>query len=223
YSRILETIAAGAHTRRTIAGTLQLTPAATQHYLEKLQTSGVVEHRLPLSRSQSQKRQGRYHIADPFLRFWHRWVAPHLRLLEINQRQQATLQEIRLNLPYIVAPVWETIAQQYLLIASGSGSIPFSVQEIGSWWQREAQIDVVGINRLTKQVVFGEVRWRAANLTMKDIDKLVEKSLLWLGDDTSRWDVHYAFFARSFGTIDVAGDEQIHLFTPADVTGQLMK
>jgi len=63
------------------------------------------------------------------LRFWHRWVAPHHRLLEINQRQKATLDEIRRNLPYIVVPVWEEIARRHLLLASGRGEIPFLVQE----------------------------------------------------------------------------------------------
>jgi len=59
FSRVLETL------------------AATQHYLDDLQAIGAVEHRRPLNRVQSQKRKGTYHILDPFLRFWHRWVAPH--------------------------------------------------------------------------------------------------------------------------------------------------
>ena len=97
---------------------------------------------------------GTYHILDPFLRFWHRWAAPHRALLEINQRQAETLSEIRNNLPYIVVPVWEALARQHLLVASGRGQIPFPVQEAGSWWTRGAQtrpersrrIDVIGVN-----------------------------------------------------------------------------
>ena len=122
-----------------------------------------MEHRLPLTRVRDEGRQGTYHILDPFLRFWHRWVAPHRALLEINQRQAETLSEIRNNLPYIVAPVWETVA------AAGTfwrrpveGQIPFPVQEVGSWWARGAQIDVVGVNRTEHRVVFGEARWRTS-------------------------------------------------------------
>ncbi|MBV7332835.1 DUF234 domain-containing protein [Chloroflexi bacterium TSY] len=216
----METIAAGAHLRKDIAAATQGTLSATQHYLNDLQSIGAIEHRRPLMRVQSQKRNGTYHILDPFLRFWHRWVAPYHRLLEINQRQKETLDEIRNNLPYIVAPIWETIARQHLLAATGSGQIPFSVQEIGSWWTRDAQIDVVGVNRQNHQVLFGEARWRSTNVTRKDLEILTEKGLLWLKGDTARWDVHHAFFAKSIGQIqiDELDQETVHLFTPEDVT-----
>ncbi len=219
FGRVLEAIAAGAHHRQEIAAALHITLAATQHYLNDLKTIGLVEHRQPLSRMQDESRQGTYHILDPFMRFWHRWVAPHQALLEIGQRQTQTLSEIRNNLPYIVAPVWETMARQQLLVASGRGKIPFSVQEVGSWWARGAQVDVVGVNRRERQVVFGEARWRATNVTSEDLNVLMEKGLLWLRGDTSRWDVHYAFFARSFGQVQVEGvdEESVHLFTPEDV------
>jgi AAA+ ATPase superfamily predicted ATPase len=219
FSRVLSAIAAGNHHRREIAATANLTLAAAQHYLDDLQSAGLVEHRLPLTRIRDEGRQGTYHVLDPFLRFWHRWVAPYQALLEINQRQAETLSEIRNNLPYVVAPVWETVAQRHLLVASGRGPIPFPVQEVGSWWARGAQIDVVGVNRTERRVIFGEARWRTSRVTSADLDALVEKGLLWLRGDTSRWDVHYAFFARGFGQVQVEGVEEqlVHLFTPEDV------
>ena len=218
FGRVLEGIAGGAHARKDIAAFLHMSLAATQHYLDDLQTVGVVEHRLPLGRVQDQGRQGTYHIRDPFLRFWHRWVAPHRSLLEINQRQAQTLTEVRNDLPYIVAPVWEMVAQHTLLTAAGQGRLPFAVQEVGSWWTQGAQVDVVGVNRSERRVVFGEARWRSTNVTLRDLDALTEKGLLWLRGDTSRWEVHYAFFARNFGRMEEAIDEDsVHLFTPVDV------
>lgn len=219
FGRVLEAIAGGAHARKDIAAATHMTLAAVQHYLDDLQTIGVVEHRLPLSRMQDQSRQGSYHIVDPFLRFWHRWVAPHRSLLEINQRQAQTLTEIRNELPYIVAPVWEMVAQQSLLTAASQGRLPFTVQEVGSWWTHGAQVDVVGVNRSERRVVFGEARWRSTPVTPRDLDALVEKGLLWLRGDSSRWDVHYTFFARGFGQMatTLGDDEAVHLFTAQDV------
>ncbi|MCX7670479.1 MAG: ATP-binding protein, partial [Anaerolineae bacterium] len=107
FSRVLAAIAAGNHQRQAIAAATNLTLASAQHYLNDLITNGLVEHRLPLSRVREEGRAGTYHIVDPFLRFWHRWVAPQRALLEIGQRQAETLSDIRNNLPYIVAPVWE--------------------------------------------------------------------------------------------------------------------
>lgn len=138
---------------------------------------------------------------------WHRWLAPHEALLEINQRQAETLSEIRNNLPMVVAPVWESIARQHLLRAWGQRQLPFSVQEIGSWWARGAQIDLVAVNRTERRVVFGEARWRATPVTTADLNDLIEKGLLWLRGDTARWDVHYAFFARSLGQVQSPGLE----------------
>lgn len=217
YSRVLAAIASGAHNRQEIAAVNQTTLSATQHYLGELLAIGILGHRRPLNRLQDQKQQGTYHILDPFLRFWHRWVAPHRRLLEINQRQNETLTEIRNQLPLIVAPIWETIARQHLLVASGQGQLPFSVQEVGSWWTRNTQVDVIGVNRQTRQVVFGEVRWRSTAVTQKDVDTLIEKSLLWLHGDTARWEVHFAFFAKAFAE-EYSGDESVCCFLPQDVT-----
>ena len=109
FSRVLGALAAGNHQRQEIAAAANLTLASAQHYLNDLVTNGLVEHRLPLNRVRDEGRPGTYHILDPFLRFWHRWAAPQRALLEISQRQDETLSEIRNNLPYIVAPVWEAL------------------------------------------------------------------------------------------------------------------
>jgi AAA+ ATPase superfamily predicted ATPase len=69
--------------------------------------------------------------------------------------------------------------------------------------------------------------WNEALLALADLARdqrfvvvLVEKGLLWLRGDTSRWDVHYAFFARGFGqqmATSLANEDAIHLFTAQDM------
>jgi hypothetical protein len=40
---------------------------------------------------------------------------------------------------------------------------------------------------------------------------------VWLRGDTSRWDVHYAFFARSAEQLEaIAGEDAVHVFKPVD-------
>ena len=53
-------------------------------------------------------------------------------------------------------------------------------------------------------------------MTRKDLERLIQKGLLWLKDDTARWEVHYAFFAKSFGQLNLDESEKdtVHLFTP---------
>jgi hypothetical protein len=98
----------------------------------------------------------------------------------------------------------------------------------GWWWTRGAQtrpersrrIDVVGVNRADHRVVLGEARWCSTPVTTADLHALMEKGLLWLKGDTARWDLHLAFFARNVGQVERpgSGEENVHLFTPDDVT-----
>jgi hypothetical protein len=43
---------------------------------------------------------------------------------------------------------------------------------------------------------------------------------LWLQGDTARWEVHYAFFAKAVGQVQIedAEAEMVHVFTPEDIT-----
>lgn len=69
-------------------------------------------------------------------------------------------------------------------------------------------------------MVFGDDRWRSTPVTTADLHAPREKNLLWLRGDTTRRDVHYAFFARNVGQVEETGlvEENVHVFTPDDVT-----
>lgn len=81
-------------------------------------------------------------------------------------------------------------------------------------------MDVVGVKRHTRQVIFGEARWRTTTITARDLEALIEKGLLWLQGDTARWEVHYAFFAKAVGQVQIEDTEAetVHVFTPEDIT-----
>lgn len=217
FMRVLAAIAQGFHRRSDIATRAAL-PDTRQvdHYLTTLIELGLVERREPLSRRQAKRSWGLYHIADPFYRFWHRWVLPRREVLEIGHGLEPTQDELRHNWPQFVAPIWEELARTHLFVASGR-NFPFFVNEVGSWWSAQAQIDVVGVNRSERRVILGEAKWLNTSMTQTHLDRLVEQGQLWLDGDTG-WDVHYALFARS-GFSDSLQDlakteREIHLFTP---------
>ena len=217
---ILRAVANGAHRRAEIAQAVGLSARSSDHHLAMLVELGILEHRRPVGRIRKTDRWGTYHLRDPFFRFWHRWVLADEEYLTIGRHQEEVADQIRQVIPRIVAPVWEEVARQHLLIASADGIIPVRFEEIGSWWSAQAQIDVVGVNRAERRVCFGEVKWTRAPVTKSALDALIDKSIHWLGGDTG-WDVHYALFARSFGQMreQAAGDPGIHFFTPADILG----
>lgn len=166
------------------------------HYLLTLQEMGLVTIQQPLERSGMRRRWGRYHLQDPFLRFWQRFVAPRQAELEIGQGQEAVWQEIRLQMPHTVAPIWERIAGWHLLRCARQGGLP-PVTEVGSWWSGQAQIDVVGVDRHSRSAVLGETCWRRDPSTRRDLEGLVERGQRWLQGTDAHWDVHYAIYARN--------------------------
>lgn len=114
---------------------------------------------------------------------------------------------------------WEEIARAHLWRTSARRELPFYVEEIGSWFSAQAQLDIVGVNRRERRVLFGEVKWQRSPATIQTLDRLIEQSGKWLGRDPD-WQVYYALFARSFGQelqelAETEGD--IFLFTPEDV------
>lgn len=220
FMRVLAAIAQGFHRRNEIASRAAL-PDTRQvdHYLTTLVELGLVERRVPLARRLSKRSWGLYHLADPFYRFWHRWVLPQREVLEIGHGVETTLDNLRQVWPQFVSPTWESLARTHLFVASGR-ELPFLVSEVGSWWSANGQIDVVGVNRSERRVVFGEAKWLNTPMTSKHLDRLITRSRLWLEDETG-WDVHYALFSRSGfnqSLNDLAESERaIHLFTPEGI------
>jgi AAA+ ATPase superfamily predicted ATPase len=80
YMRILQAIAQGSHTRAEIGQAAALQDKNLSHYLLTLQEMGLVTAQQPLARSRERQHWARYHLEDPFLRFWQRFVGPPARL-----------------------------------------------------------------------------------------------------------------------------------------------
>jgi len=221
YMRILHAIAQGAHTRAEIMQAAALKGKNVSHHLLTLQEMGLVAAQYPLERSGTQRHWARYHLEDPFLSFWQRFVAPRQAELEIGHGQEALWHEIRLQMSHVVAPVWERIARWHLLRSARQYGLP-PVAEVGSWWSRQAQIDLVGVDRHSRSVVFGEARWRQEPFARRDLERLVEQGQRWLQGSDAHWDVHYAIYARNPapGLSALAEQERnVHLFTPGEVVG----
>lgn len=219
YMRILQAIARGAHTRAEITQAAALHDKNVSHYLLTLQEMGLLTVYQPLERSKTRRRWVRYHLQDPFLRFWQRFVGPRQAELEIGHGQEALWHEIRHQLPQVVAPMWERIARWHLLSCGNQSGLP-PVAEVGSWWSSQAQIDVVGIDRRSRSIVFGEARWRQEPVTAREMEQLIQRGQHWLRGSDAHWDTHYAVYARNLAPgLRVLGDGErnVHLFTPAEV------
>ncbi|MFQ5856569.1 MAG: ATP-binding protein [Anaerolineae bacterium] len=218
--KVLEVIAGGAHKPADIA---RLAAIHDRHRLRRILLRlievGLVAARRPLTRDRGRQRQPGYFVADPYLRFWFRYVKPHVGLLEMREGEDLVLEEVRGRWAQLVALAWEEVAGIHLWRLSARRQFPFRLEEVGSWFSGRAQLDVVGLNRRERRVVFGEAKWRRQPATVQTLERLQERARAWLGRDPD-WEVHYALFARAFGPalLELAAAEgDVHLYTPEDV------
>jgi hypothetical protein len=129
-------------------------------------------------------RRRRYGLADPFMRFWFRFVFPHQSELAAGMRPFDHYD--RSIAPFLsehVAPVFEDICRTWARKTYG----PIT-ETVGGWWglarhdlrrkkvRSTEEIDVVGV-RGTRITVVGECRWRREPMPREVLDDLLEHKL----------------------------------------------
>jgi uncharacterized protein len=195
YVGILRAIANNARTQNEIASFSGLAQGHVSQYLSILQTAGFVERRVPVTQGE-RSRLGRYHIVDPYLRFYYRFLASRQSQLALGVQEQA-LAEIKRHLrDFIGANTWEELCREWILRASAQQAVPVLVDQVGSAWTRAAQVDVVGVNTMEKTLVLGECKWGPEPSSRSVLTELVEKTAE-IVPSQGRWQVYYLGFARA--------------------------
>lgn len=165
-------------------------------YLSVLRELGYVERVVPATiHRPDQSRQGRYVITDAYLRFYYRFLAPHLVAIEQGRVRQATSLLYDHLLDFIGTHTFEELCRDWVGIVAEMGEFPFLPERIGSFWSQKAQVDVLAINWRTKDILLGECKWGKTPVDKDVIETLVKKTPKVLPEGYT-WQVHYAFFAR---------------------------
>lgn len=200
YEAVLRAVAKEAYTHSDIAEAAGMSSPQVSPYLRQLQDLGLIERRVPatvpLDKRDTSKR-GRYYLADPFLRFYYRFVEPEMEAVQLEMID-VLWEEIREQFrSFIGATAFEELSREWVRVQAiqGTQRVPFRPQVIGEHWRHgREQIDVVAVNWKEQQILFGECKWGKGTVGVKVIRELVRKSRhLIPGAD---WTVHYAFFAR---------------------------
>jgi uncharacterized protein len=194
YASILRAIAYGYRTPKEVASAAGLNERHISMYLSNLLQTGFVERRVPVTET-STSRQGRHHITDPFLRFHYRFLSRRQAQLALGVRDQVLAEIKRHLLDFIGTHTWEELCREWLLRASGKNLLPFLPDQVGSIWNREAQIDVAGVNFMDKTLILGECKWDRYPKDVGTLEKLIDKTDKVLPKD-GQWKVFYLGFAR---------------------------
>jgi uncharacterized protein len=224
YMAILEAIAAGFHGLTEIASMSGIDRSNISKYLAVLRELGYVERLTPATvRRPEQSRQGRYVITDAYLRFYYRFLAPHVAAIEQGRIKQATSLLYDHLLDFIGTHTFEELCRDWVNDVSEMGELPFLPERVGSFWSKQVQVDVVAINWRSKDILLGECKWGQGDVSRSVIQTLFDKTEKVLPGNVS-WRVHYAFFGRHGFTSaaqELAAERNAHLITLAQLEGDM--
>lgn len=212
---ILSVIGQGAHRASEIAGRLEKPATSLARPLARLVELDLVRRETPFGVKPKDSKRALYEVADPFLRFWFRFVEPHRSRLAAGQLDDVWA-DVQRRWAQHVAATWEELARQSAPALRCHGH---RWQPARRWWgtgrdKTPMEVDVVAESTDGRALLLGEVRWTDGS--MKD-----EAGAL----------------ARRAANFPEAGGRTIHLalwlkrrrppthgaaiFTPADVLGAL--
>ncbi len=198
YEAVLRAIAMGDHVPAEISRTTGISSPNLAPYIKRLVELGFIERRLPATIPATQRRtttRSRYHLNDPYLRFYFRFIEPNLELIEQGQTN-LLWERIRDQFrAFIGMTTWEELCRQWVQLKANQGSLPLSVELVGSHWSSEAQVDVVAINWRDKAILLGECKWGLQPVGRKVIRELIDKAPGVVPGE--HWQFHYTFFARA--------------------------
>jgi hypothetical protein len=198
YFSILRAIAQGRTRLNEITQASGVSEATTvARYLDILQQLRLITRRVPATEDQPEKsKKGLYQIDDHFLRFWFRYVHPNQSSLDLGLTEAILEQRIRPDLDHFVSSAFEEAALDFLARQAQNGKLAFLPERIGSWWDRETEIDVLAISLAEKVALIGECKWSVNLVGVNVLADLKQKALV-LKENYGVQEVQFVLFSRS--------------------------
>lgn len=207
YEAVLKAIAAGCRTPGEIAKVLGLATSYLSPYLKRLESLHLVERRIPATVPPDKRltsRKSRYHLADPYLRFYFRFIAPNLDLVEQELTDLLWERIAEQFRAFVGLTTFEELCREWVLVQARARRLSMAPEIVGSHWAADAQVDVVAVNWRDRAILLGESKWGTSPVRRSVVRDLVNKAPAVV--PAQDWRVHFAFFARA-GFTDAARAE----------------
>ena len=216
YLAVLKAIGSGNHSLDAISNACLMDKTNLASYLARLQELRLVERRVPATVKpalRSKSRQGRYHLCDPYFRFYFRFLAPYQDALAFDP--EPALAAVRDGLrAFVGQTVFEELSREWVKAQGRQGKLPLKPSVVGSLWSRRTQVDVVAVDWDARCVLAGECKWGLDQVDRQVARDLIETKLpllrAELPDAGEGWTVIPALFARSGVTAAARAEVQKH-------------
>ncbi len=175
YYSIINSIAKGNTKLGNIINDTGLEKGTITKYLSVLRELQIIERRIPVTeKNPESSKKGIYLLKDNYFKFWFRFIFENNEYIEQDRQEKLIEDKIKPLLNNFVGFAYEEIALEYL-----KTDPQFSDYIFGRWWDKEEEIDILGLDNSRNRIIFGEVKWR--DLSEKDarqvLNRLVEKSI----------------------------------------------
>ena len=161
---LLDCIGNGAHRVSEIAGRIGRPAPSLAGPLAALAETGLVRRETPFGSHPRSGKRSVYQIADPFLRFWFRVVAPNRSLLAEAPRETRLLLWQR-HRTQLEAYAWEELCR--MAVPHLHHVVPV-IAELGPftpgqryWRGNDPELDIVAQSVATRSLLVGEAKWNA--------------------------------------------------------------
>jgi AAA+ ATPase superfamily predicted ATPase len=196
---IIEAIARGERTWSRITSRVGRDGGALLRPIQWLQEMGLVRRVVPITEANARaSKRAVYEIADSYLTFWHRFVAPLASTggTETTDGELLWRKLIAPRLDDYMGEVFEGICRDF--VSRGVG-LKFKPVRVGRWWDATManEIDIVASDGGTR-VLVAECKW--GSVDSRDLEKLHERATVMVRELGTVSAVKYALFSRRIPT-----------------------
>lgn len=170
YMNILESMARGNTRVTTIANASYLQAKDLSKYMNILMRLGIVKKYHPITEKKGRSKKSIYKIEDDYFLFWFKFVFPYRGEIEMND-SKTPMTNFNSFKSEFLGKYLEKFVMEFL---RGRGDL----NRVGTWWQGEEEIDIVGIDQEKKKILFVEVKMRNKMANAEIAQDLIRKSYL---------------------------------------------
>lgn len=183
YTEILRAIANGKTRLSEIANETQIPANILTKYISSLITLEIIHKKIPITEKEL-SRNTLYDFKDNFLRFYYRFIYNNISAIE-ERRSEQILDEIKNEFSTYLGKIFEDVCQKFLLKSK-------SFEKVGTYWKKNIEIDLVGINK--NKITLIECKYRSVNYN-EILKKLKNKEVPFKNPD-------YLIIAKKFTSKD---------------------
>lgn len=170
YFSVIKSIAFGNRKLGNIASNLSTSPTNLSKYLQTLVNLDILEREVPVTEENPEKsKRGQYKIKDNFIAFWFQFIYPNRVFLEID-KDNLVMQKIKNDfVEHHVSYIYEDICKQEMWNLNADGKLNMMFDKLGRWWNANEEIDLVGIDSMGEDIIFGECKYYKNKLMDVDV------------------------------------------------------